>query len=353
MDRYYAVLMQLADKWLFSCAVFVAVFLAGVVVHFVGGWIVRRRAERLRPVERLLVEAFSRPLMLWALLLATWLAVEASPLSEHAVNLVGQGLLLAWIISLTLVAAGLATNLVTHFGSRIPGGLPTTSLTHNLVQGAVFILGGMLVLNLLGISIVPMLTALGVGGIAVALALQDTLANLFSGFYVGLAGNIRPGNYIKLSTGEEGYVTDIGWRATTLRTSANKLVIIPNATLAKATLTNYHLPDKRMPLAIPLSVHYASDMQLVESILLDEARRGADEISGLLAEPAPVVRFNPGFGQSTLDLTLIVHVAEFGDQAVVQDQIRRRIFARLRAISGETPFLVRNVPSPGPTPPAA
>ena len=77
------------------------------------------------------------------------------------------------------------------------------------------ILGGLILLNHFKVSITPILTALGVGGLAVALALQDTLSNLFGGFYVAVAGQVRLGDYIKLNTGEEGYVTDIGWRCTT------------------------------------------------------------------------------------------------------------------------------------------
>ena len=77
----------------------------------------------------------------------------------------------------------------------------------------------MIILNQLHVSIAPILTALGVGGLAVALALQDTLSNLFAGFYVAVAGQVRLGDYIvKLDTGEEGYVTDISWRTTTIRT---------------------------------------------------------------------------------------------------------------------------------------
>ncbi len=100
----------------------------------------------------------------------------------------------------------------------------------------------MILLNLLGVSITPILTALGVGGIAVALALQDTLANLFAGFYVSLAGQLRVGDYIKLDSGGEGYITDITWRSTTIRALQNNLIIVPNAKLAQAIVANYHLP---------------------------------------------------------------------------------------------------------------
>jgi small-conductance mechanosensitive channel len=191
--------------------------------------------------------------------------------------------------------------------------------------------------------VTPILTALGVGGLAVALALQDTLANLFAGFYISVANQIRIGDYIKLESGEEGYVADISWRSTSVRMLANNLIIIPNAKLGQAIVTNYHLPEKRMSLLIPVGVSYDSDPEEVERILVDVATSSARDIAGLLAEPAPFVRFIPGFGDSSLNFTLICQVAEFVDQYMVQHQLRKRIFARFREAGIEIPFPIRTV----------
>src|SRR5262249_16602668 len=150
----------------------------------------------------------------------------------------------------------------------------------------------------------PILTALGVGGLAVALALQDTLSNLFAGFYVAIARQVRLHDYIKLNTGEEGYVTDITWRSTTVRTLGNNMIIIPNAKLAQAVVTNYYLPEKRLWVPVVVSVSYSSDIEKVERVLLEEATHAAGQIPGLLADPAPSVRFEPGFGDSALGFTV-------------------------------------------------
>jgi small-conductance mechanosensitive channel len=204
-------------------------------------------------------------------------------------------------------------------------------------------IGGLILLNTLGISITPILTALGVGGLAVALALQDTLSNLFAGFYISLAGQVRLGDYIKLDTGEEGYVADISWRSTTMRALPNNLIVVPNARLGQAIVTNYHLPEKRMSLLIPVGVSYDSDPDVVERILIEEAVSGAAQIPGLLADPAPFVRFIPGFGDSSLDFTLICQVAEFVDQYLVQHELRKRIFNRFRKEGIEIPFPIRTL----------
>jgi small-conductance mechanosensitive channel len=244
---------------------------------------------------------------------------------------------------LTIVASRLAGNLVKRFGGEIQETLPVTSLTQNLARIGVITLGILILLNLLGIPITPILTALGVGGLAVALALQDTLSNLFAGFYVSLSGNIRPGDYVKLDSGEEGYVTDITWRSTTVRALANNMIVVPNAKLAQAIVTNYHLPEKRMSLLIPIGVSYDSDPEQIERILVEEAKKGAQHIPGLLAEPAPFVRFIPGFGDSSLNFTLICQVKEFVDQYLAQHELRKRIFKRFREEGIEIPFPIRTV----------
>jgi len=201
----------------------------------------------------------------------------------------------------------------------------------------------LILLGALNISITPILTALGVGGLAVALALQDTLSNLFAGFYMAVAGQVRLGDYIKLNTGEEGYVTDITWRSTTIRALGNNLIIIPNSKLAQAVVTNFHLPEKRMSLSIQVGVSYDSDPERVERVLLEVACQGATEIPGLLADPAPAVRFMPGFGDSAMTFTLVCQVGEFPDQFLVQHELRKRILKRFREESIEIPFPARSV----------
>ncbi len=241
------------------------------------------------------------------------------------------------------MASRLAGNLIRHYGSRLPGATPVTTLTQNLAQLFIILVGVLILLRHFGVSITPILTAFGVGGLAVALALQDTLSNLFAGFYVSVAGQVRLGDYIKLNTGEEGYVTDISWRSTTIRALANNMIIIPNAKLAQAIVTNYYLPERRMALTIPVSVSYDSDPDHIERVLLEEAAGAAGAVSGLLAEPAPSVRFIPGFGDSAMNFSLNCHVAEFVDQYLVQHELRKRIWKRFRAERIEMPYPTRTV----------
>jgi small-conductance mechanosensitive channel len=276
-------------------------------------------------------------------MLSIHLAAQVSPLSIIVSGLIAKILLFLLIASLTLVGSKIASESVRVYGSGKQGELPVTSLAQHVAQLAVIIIGTLILLNSLGISITPLLTALGVGGLAVALGLQDTLANFFAGIHVSLAGNVRLGDYIKLNSGEEGYISDISWRSSTIRALANNLIIIPNSKLAQAIVTNYHLPEKRLSLSIPVSVAYDSDIERIEKVLLEEAQKGAKEIPGLLAEPAPAVRLIPGFGSSSLDFTLVCHVEQFTDQYTVQHELRKRILLRFRQEKINIPYPARTV----------
>ncbi|MDO9585026.1 MAG: mechanosensitive ion channel [Syntrophales bacterium] len=103
------------------------------------------------------------------------------------------------------------------------------------------------------------MTAIGIGGLAIALALQDTLSNLFAGIHILMEKPLRVGDFVKLETGQEGFVEDIGWRTTKVRMLPNNMVIIPNSRLSQSILTNYCLPEKRLSLLIPIGVSYSSD----------------------------------------------------------------------------------------------
>ncbi|MGA2132867.1 MAG: mechanosensitive ion channel family protein [Bryobacteraceae bacterium] len=310
-----------------------------ILVRVLGKWAARGASH----AAALAINALAGPFMIWVLILAIHLATQSSDLPVRATQWTARALLVLWVLSFTISLSRLAGDLIRYHGSGVPGAMPVTTLSQTLVQLAVVIFGLLLLLNLLHISITPILTALGVGGLAVALALQDTLSNLFAGFYVAVARQVRPGDYIRLNTGEEGYVADIGWRNTTMRALANNLIIIPNSKLGQANVTNFNLPDKRMSASIQVAVSYASDPDQVERVLLEVAQAAAQEIPGMLADPAPGVTFDPGFGDSSLGFTLGYSVREFVDQYSVRHQLRKRILKRLRQEKIDMPFPTRTV----------
>src|SRR5882672_2398290 len=206
----------------------------------------------------------------------------------------------------------------------------------------ILVIGGLILLDVLGVKITPLLTALGVGGLAVALALQDSLSNLFAGVHLLADRPIRVGDYVKIADSIEGFVVDVGWRSTRVRTLGNNVVIVPNKRVAESIIVNYDMPERRMSLAVPVSVAYGSDPDGVEAVVVDEAKKAAAELTGLLADPPPAVRLIPGFGLYGLDFTLSCQVASFVDQYAVQHELRKRVLRRLHAEGIALPYPIES-----------
>jgi small-conductance mechanosensitive channel len=292
-------------------------------------------------------DAVRVPSILWALVLALWAGIEVASEAAHLPRRLSQqlGLLLevSIVLSVTITVAGVLGTLITHAGERRALGGPVTGLAQTATRAVVFVVGVLILLSTLGIEITPILTALGVGGLAVALALQDTLSNVFAGMHLLADRPIRVGDYVKIAENVEGYVVDVGWRSTRVRTLPNTVLIVPNKKVAESIICNYDLPESRMALSLRVSVAYGSDPARVEAVLADEAAKAVGEVPGLLAEPAPFVRFIPGFGEYSLDFTLICQVTSFVDQYLVQHELRHRILRRFREEGIEIPFPVRTV----------
>jgi small-conductance mechanosensitive channel len=218
-----------------------------------------------------------------------------------------------------------------------------TGLVRAAVRGTILLIGMLVTLDALGVQITPLLTALGVGGLAVALALQDTLSNLFAGVHLLADKPIRVGDYVKIAETIEGYVVDVGWRSTRVRMLQNNVVIVPNKRVAESIIINYDMPERRMALLLPVSVSYACDPDQIERVLIDEAQKAAGEVAGLLPESAPIARLIPGFGAYSLDFTLVCQVASFVDQYAVQHELRKRILRRFRAEGIDIPYPIRTI----------
>lgn len=292
--------------------------------------------------DDIIINSTRGPFLLWVVALGIYLALEFSQLSEDWVAILGKALLVVVALSMTLVLANVVSAVVQRAALQGEVEAPATSLTRNLVRWGTILLGLLFVLNALEVPITPLLTALGIGSLAIALALQDTLTNLFAGFNVSLARQVRLGDYIKLDSGQEGYVTDINWRTTSIRDFSNNLIIIPNAKLGQSIITNYYMPDQPVTIRIPVSVSYNSDPEHVERVLLEIGQHALREMPQLDPSFAPVVRFS-NMGEFSLDFLLAVRAKTFDDQFSAQHELRKRIFKRLREEKIEIPFPVRTV----------
>ena len=313
---------------LIPVTIFLLVFVIGLIARKI---IFNRLSHWVKKIstqlDDIILQTIRGPFLIICLMLGLYFALQFSKLPENIMQVMGKSILVLGIISVVLALANLLCGIIKFYTSRIDSGLAVTSLTQNVARIFIFSIGALIILNSLGISITPILATLGVGGLAVALALQDTLLNLFAGFHITVAKQVRVGDYVRLETGEEGYVVDINWRSTKIKMLSNNLIFIPNDKLNKTIITNYFLPDKEMAVLVDLGVHYKSDLEKVERITCEVAKAVMAQVSGGVTYFEPFMRYS-AFGDSSIKFTVILRVKEFTDQYLIKHEFIKRLHKR-------------------------
>jgi small-conductance mechanosensitive channel len=245
-----------------------------------------------------------------------------------------------FIMSLTIMLARMAVMLI--HASTASAARPVVSLVSNVAWFVTFAIGFMLVLSQFQINIAPWLAALGVAGLAVSLALQATLTDLISGMLLLGTRQIEVGNYIKLSSGEEGYVADINWRTTTIRQLGNNQIIVPNSKMTQSSVTNYHMPQPNSSVTVDVGVSYGSDLDHVERVTVEVGREVMREVKGGVPDFTPVVRFN-ALGDYSVRFTVALQAAEFTDQYLIKSEFIKRLRARYHQEGISIPIPIQTV----------
>lgn len=272
-----------------------------------------------------------------ALLLGVRLTVPSLDLTAGATQFISTASQVLAIVIVTAKVATLSGRLVRIVTSREDNPLPSSTIFVNLARGTVWVVGGLVVLAALRVSIAPLITALGVGGLAIGLALQPTLENLFGGIQVLMSRQVEPGDFIRLETGEEGWVRDVTWRNTTIEMVSNDLVIVPNATIAKSRVINFTTLDEQHSVTVPVGVAYGSDLEYVERITADAARAAQREIEGAVSEWDPPIRFFE-FGDHAVNLRVVLRVERYDVRFAVLSEFIKRLHKAYADAGIEIPY---------------
>lgn len=266
-------------------------------------------------------------------------ALRFAPVEGERQQLFERLAVALFLLSLTWEASSLLGRWFEGDGTE---GAVRPTLLRRLVRGAVLVAGVLLILDNLGIQIGALLTALGLGSLAIALGLQPTLANFFAGLHLTMSKPIRVGDFIQLEDGSQGQVVDITWRATRIRLAALNDLIVPNSKLAEMRILNFDQPSPQLAVTVPIGVAYGSDLDRVERVLLEEARAVEQKVPGGVPEFDPVVRFQR-FGPDSVELLVILRAATFPDRILLTSEFLRAVHRRFQQEGIEIPFPQRVV----------
>ncbi len=297
--------------------------------------------KRFPNLKEVLLKSIKTPSLIWSITAGIYIGISFAEISDKYLFYLSKFFVLTIIFSFTLFIANVIKNGLQFHISKFNLSIPATSLITSILYIIVFTTGFLLMLTIIGISITPIITTLGIGGLAIALALKDTLSNIFAGLHILVEKSIRVGDFVRLESGQEGYLEDLTWRTARIKTLSNNMVIIPNSKLSQSIIINYSYPEKRMSIQIPVSVSLNSNFEVVESALFDVVNKAIPEVQGLLDNPQPIIRFTPNFTQGSYDFTIICTIEEFKYQNAILHELRKRILKRLREEDIELPFYYR------------
>ncbi len=326
-----------------AAGVLVGAMVVGIALRVLLGWLTRRAGRTRWAWDDLVLMLLRDLAVVTSFTLGAWgasLIVHLRP----GVRVATDRVLVAFLIlTISIAVARFAAGSVNSIVLARSGVAQSATIFVNIVRVVVVGIGLLVLLQSLGVSVTPLLTALGVGGLAVALALQDTLANLFAGVHILASRKVQPGDYVRLdSDDQEGYIVDINWRNTTIRQLAGNLVIVPNSRFADAILTNYHRPAQDQSVMVQVGVGYDSDLDEVENVTVDVAREVLYDVDGAVTEHKPSVRFHT-FGDSSIDFSVTLRTREFTDQYVLVHEFIKRLHRRYRAEGIEIPMPTRTL----------
>jgi len=324
-------------------------YVAGFVLNLFVTRLVHLAAKTAGQWDDIVIEEVRRRLPIWSVLVGAWYALRQWPLAEDSDLLVTRVLVILAGLSVSWTAATIVSRLIRAYSAEVSSAVPVTGLTQNVARIVVMIVGMLVVLNEVGVEIAPMLTLLGVGGLAVGLALQDPLSNLFSGLVISLSGQLRVGDFVELEDGKAGHILDFDWRSTRIQLLPNNVVIVPNNRLAQSIVTNYHLPQQEMSVLVGVGVDYASDLAHVERVTREVAADVLHTVEGGVPEFEPLVRFHT-FADSSINLNVVLRGRQFTDQFLLKHEFVKRLHARYAQEGITIPFPIRTLDTRRPLP---
>ena len=340
------------DKPIIEYIIQFSIPLGTILCGIVLGWVFKRfihhRLKKLTEKtdwrgDDVVFDAIESHIVLWFFLASLNIASNSIPfLNDVYISYLSKIIVSVLILSVTLAVSRIGVGLLNFWAEKQGTDLPSTTIFVNLARIIIISVGVLIILQSLGISITPLLTAMGVGGLAISLALKDTLSDFFAGLHILLSQKVKPGDFVELDSGHMGYVQNITWRHTTLMERTNNEVTVPNAKISAAIVKNYDKGDPSFSIRVAVGVSYESDLDHVIKITEEVASNVIAQIDGARKDAPAVVRCFQ-FGPSSVDLKVYFRGKKYGDQHPIIDEFIRQIHKRFKSENIEIPFPIRTL----------
>ncbi len=316
--------------WVYIPVVFfVWIFFLKILKGFIFRYIRRLAAATKTKLDDLFVRSADLPLTIFIYTSGAAVAERLLPMATGG-KMTEYFLVIfkaAGIVAVVLFVDRFIYGLLKIYAQKVDVLKSSGAVARGVARFIVIGLGVLVLLDSFGISVTPLIASLGIGSLAVALALQPTLENFFSGIQVITDKAILEGHFIRLESGEEGYVERIGWRTTWLRMLPNNMIIVPNKVLVNSRLVNYYYPSRDLAVLVEVGVHYGSDLEVVEKATIDVAKEVMRVVAGGVPTFEPFIRYHT-FGDYSVDFSVVMRAREFVDQYLIKHEFIKRLHKR-------------------------
>jgi small-conductance mechanosensitive channel len=343
-----------ADPWV-RYAISIGIFLVFLGLAFASRFILTRvigaLAKRTKTtLDDRIIQAIQPPVFVALIALGMWLAIIQVPdssISEHDA-ITNRVFAIVYISIVAIALARVVNAIAAWYGAEIATRTQTNiddkvlPIFRKVANFVIYAIAFMVILDRLNINISPFIASLGIGGLAVALALQSTLTNLLAGTYVTADGVIKKGHYIMLENGPEGYVEEISWRSTKLRHWQGNLIVLPNSKLAEAVVTDFEAPDMSMWFTVTCGVSYDSDLEKVERVALEVAKGLVQKLPEGAKDEEPLVRFSE-FGDSNINFAVVLKAANRLGQFSMKTELIKALHKRFKEEGLEIQYPARKL----------
>lgn len=294
-----------------------------------------------------------RTIVVWTIILkgvdSAYRALEFAQTNEQLTNVFSRGIGVVWSVIFLIQAMKLSSAFFTwQLKRRVEQGESLsdvgfrTTILRKIVGFLIIAFSVLSILKSADVDISPLLAGGAIGGIVIGLALQDTLSNLFAGFYLAIDRPVRVGDFVRLESGDEGFVEEIGWRNTRVKLWSNNLVVLPNTKMSQSAIINYYLPQQESSVYVYCSVAYGSDLQKAEEIAHEVAVETQNRVTGCQTDWDPLIRWLK-FGDSGIEFQAILRVHEFPTSYVLKSEYIKALHARYTAEGIEIPYPIREL----------
>lgn len=341
VDQFFSSL----PEWSVAVAVVVSLFILMLIVKkFILLKVGKITARTSFYYDKLLVKVISFPLTLCLLALTIKLSEQTVAYFdvEADFSMFNSTARLLIVAALVLFIDGFLTGTVGHYAEKSSTLKSSSSIMQGITRALILGLGLLIILGTMGIAITPIIASLGITSLAVALALQPTLTNFFSGVQLVMDKPIRVGDFIELESGEQGFVDKIGWRTTWIRMLPNNFIIIPNSVLSQSKIINYYYPEKQLSVPVEVGVHYDSDLEHVERVTLEVARNILKTHKWGVPDYQTFVIFHT-FDSSSINFTVMLRAQEYFNRFFIKSEFIKALHQRFKEEGITIPYPIRAI----------